>query len=192
MNKIVKLVLVIISLSIIGSAIYFLKFNKESEVKVEDKINVVNSQNEIEKNNLKEYKNLEAGFTFKYPKEYGEILIQKESPDDIGYSIKGSTASQGKSFWFNYSTKDFVVGDYSAEDNTNYNPCEDTEMYSSCQTVLSKDGTEIKLLTKRNPGQSESYSLVIPKLKNTNFIGLVFISSSRTLLINIASQFELI
>ena len=140
--------------------------------------------------NLREYKNTEAGFSFKYPAEYGEVAMTKDSDGGTGYAFQGSTGILGKeNFWFTFFTKDFdISGDGDSNDNK-YEPCKDKQFALSCEKVLSKNGSKFNLLTTNNPGQADYYLYVT--LSNVNFRDLVFSSSNRLVLVDIASNLEI-
>ncbi|MEI8270014.1 MAG: hypothetical protein WCG45_01470 [bacterium] len=140
---------------------------------------------------LKEYKNIEAGFSFKYPAEYGEVIVTKDSPDDIGYAFLGSVGTSRK-LSFNFFTKDFLVGDADPAEvhDVEYETC--NQPGTSCESISSKNGSMLRLATRQSSLTSiKDYLLMVPLSNNINYRDLSFSSNDRSILVNIASQLEI-
>lgn len=177
---------IILGITVVGGGAYYL--NKSSK-------NISEIDSQIFQNvKLKEYKNIEAGFSFKYPTEYKEVNVTKNiSPngEGYGYSFTGYSGVPGK-FWFQFSTKDFnpSTGDDGNTIKKNFiDYCKDTEVF--CETILLKNGSKIQLAKKLDSRTAEPYFFGISLPNNINYKDLIFVSSDRSVLVNIASQLEI-
>ena len=183
MNRKIIIGVCVVAIITAGSLLFKPGTNKS------DDATIIGNQLETVSNTniLKEYENSDAGFSFKYPANYGDVVMRKYSGDS-GYGYQGAVGIPGQYyFFFDYKTKNFIIGDSSPDDIID-DPCKSNEV--SCESIQLKNGSIIQLIKKNDVRIQEPFSFEI-SLSKANYESVIFISSDRSTLINIASQLEI-
>ncbi len=200
----IAIVLVILTvLSVGGIAYYTGKSSKipsqDAQVnnyqpKTDTNISVTNTtktQVQLEpKEDLLEYVNNEAGFSFKYPKKFGEVNLRPTDPD-TGYGYQGTVGIPGKYYFsFGFNSRNASNGDTGPTDPKAQQESNCKLDDYICELIPIADGSMVTLMKRIDHPEwnFERYVFFLPLDKTSKYSFTSFVSTDRSIIVDIASQ----